>query len=163
MPNQYSIYRVVCSTPPGLEEERDLFLARLASFMEQVTQPQWILFAPASFPTTFDAVRMQGAVKDNIKGSPFFVGFFGEDPPEPPFKRFVQCAIESAADPALPMKKPTLFFKESEDAAPEVGALRARFAEQCEIRTYRTLKDLEPQLEELLAAWLALALSPAAT
>jgi hypothetical protein len=155
MPNQYSIYRVICSTPPGLEEERDLFMADLSAFSEQVSMPQWVLFGPASFPNGFNATLMQGAVKENIAGAVFFLGFFGEDPTEPVFKRFVQYAMECAADPALPLKKATVFFKESEDVAEGVRALRDRFAGQCEVRTYRNLKDLRPQLQETLTAWLA--------
>jgi hypothetical protein len=155
MPNQFSIYRVLCATPPGLEEERDLFLADLSAFSERVTMPEWVLFGPASFPTPFPATVMQGAVKNNIKDAYFFLGFFGEDPVEPVHKRFVQWAVESAADPALPMKRATVFFKESEDVAEEIRALRGKFADQCEVRTYRNLQDLEPQIQDLLTAWFA--------
>jgi hypothetical protein len=159
MPNQFSIHRVICATPPGLEEERDLFLASLSDFSERVTMPEWVLFAPASFPIGFDATRMQAAVKDNIKNAFFFLGIFsenpGEDPIEPVYKRFVQYAIECAADPASPMKSVTVFFRESADAPEEIRALRVRLAEQCDVRTYRKLKDLEPQLEDVLARWFA--------
>ena len=162
MANQFSIYRVVCATPPGLEEERDLFLTDLSDFSGRVTMPEWILFGPATFPTPFPATAMQGAVKDNIKNAQFFLGFFGEDPTEPAYKRFVQYAIESAADPELPMKRVTVFFKESDDVAEEIRALRGKFAVQCEVRTYRNLKDLEPQLSDILAGWLAAVKCPAA-
>jgi len=155
MPDQYTIHRLVCSTPPGLEEERDLFLAALASFAERVSMPEWVLLAPATFVDAFDANLQQAAVKNNIKNGVFFLGIFGQDPADPVYKRFVEYAIECAADPGLPMKRVTVFFKESADTAEEMRALRARFAEQCEVRAYRNLKDLEPQLEDILAGWFA--------
>ena len=164
MANQFSIHRVVCATPPGMEEERDLFLADLSAFSERVTMPEWVLIAPASFPTPFHATIFQAAVKENIKSAYFFLGFFsenpGDDPTEPVYKRFVQWAIECGADPALPMKWVTVFFKESDDVAEEIRALRGKFADQCDVRTYRNLKELEPQLQDVLAGWFA-AVKPA--
>ncbi|SRR5258708_1082177 len=161
MPTEFTIHRVVCSTPPGLEEERNLFQATLGAFTEIVSMPEAILFAPAIFPTPFNATTFQGAVKENVKSSVFFLGFFGEDPTEVAYKRFVQYAMECASDTEVPMRKVTLFFKESEDVSEEMRALRARFADQCDVRTYRTLKELEPQLQDVLAEWFAL-IKPAA-
>ena len=155
MSNSYLIYRVVCSTPPGLEEERDLFLLTLSVFAEQVTMVEQVLFAPATFRTPFDATVMQAAVKENIKDAFFFLTLFGEDPVEPVYKHFVQYAIECQADPGLPMRRATVFFKESQDVVEETRALRERFAGQCDIRVFHNVKDLEPQLRELMAEWLA--------
>jgi hypothetical protein len=155
MSNQLAQYRVVCSTPPGLEEERDLFLAAVASFSERVALPVGVLFPPATFPTALDAVRFQGAIKENIRYAYFFVALFGEDPPNPIYKRFVQYAMECADDPESVLQRVTVFFKESDDISEEMRALRTRFQDQCEVRGYRKKKDLEPQWEELLAAWFA--------
>jgi hypothetical protein len=47
------------------------------------------------------------------------------------------------------------FFKESDDVAEEIRVLRGRFTDQCEIRTYGNLKDLQPQLQEVMTGWLA--------
>ena len=74
MPNPFTIHRLVCSTPPGLEEERDLFLAALADFAGRVTMPEGMLLAPASFRDGFDVNLLQGVVKSNIKDSAFFLG-----------------------------------------------------------------------------------------
>jgi len=155
MSNEFVIHRVVCATPPGQEEERDLVLADLAAFSERVSMPEGILFAPASFPTGFNATMLQAAVKNNIRNAVFFLGFFGEDPTEPVFKRFVEYALECADDPALPLRRVTLFFKDSEDVDPEMIALRQRWVGQCDVLLYRRLANLAPQIEDLLAGWFA--------
>jgi hypothetical protein len=156
MPNQFTIHQLLCSTPPGLEEERDLFLAALADFAGRVTMPEWVLLAPASFRDGFDVNLLQGPVKSNIKNSAFFLGIFGQDPVAPIYKRLAEYAIECANDPELPMRRVTIFFQDAGDVAEEVQALRLRFVESCEVRSYRNLKDLEPQFEDVMAGWFAM-------
>ena len=155
MSNPYTIHQLVCSTPPGLEEERDLFLTTAGEFCGRITMPDGVLLAPASFREGFDATLLHGAVKNNIKNSVFFLGIFGQDPAAPPFKRFAEYAIECAGDPALPMRRVTLLFQDAGDVAEEVRALRLRMTELCEVRTYRHVKELPAQFDEILAGWFA--------
>jgi len=156
MPNQFTIHRLVCSTPPGGEEERDLFLTVIAAFAERVTMPDWVLLAPASFHNGFSATLQQAAVRDNIKNGVFFLGIFGQDPVDPLYKRFAEYAIECADDPELPMRRVTLIFKDAGDVAEEVRVLRQRMAGVCELRTFAKTKDLTAIFEEVLGGWYAL-------
>ncbi len=156
MPDQYTIHRLVCATPLGLEEERDLFLATLASFVERETMPQWVLLAPASFQDGFAANRQQAGVKNNIKHGIFFLGIFGQDSPDPVYKRFAEYAIECAEDPDLTTRRVTLLFKDAGDVADEMRAWRERMTGLCEVRTFSKTKDLPAVFEEILAGWYAL-------
>ena len=156
MPNEYTIHRLLCATPPGLEEERDLFLKTLSEFAERVTMPDWVLLAPASFRDGMDVDLFQGAVKSNIKSSVFFLGIFGQDPAAPVYKRVAEYAIECAENPDLPMRRVTLLFQDAGDVAPEVLALRERMTGVCEVRSFAKAKDLPAIFEEILAGWYAL-------
>jgi hypothetical protein len=154
MPNEYTFHRLVCSTPPGLEEERDLFLKALNEFGERVTIPDWVLLAPASFPEAFDATLHQGAVKNNIKHAAFFLGIFGQDPADVVYKRFAEYAVECADDPDLALHRVTLLFKDAGDVAPEILALRERMSAICkDVRVFHKTKELPKIFEEILAGW----------
>jgi hypothetical protein len=156
MPNQFTIHYLVCSTPPGLEEARDLFLTTLGDYCGRVTMPDAVLLAPASFRDGFDVSLMQGPVKSNIKNSAFFLGIFGQDPTDPAYKRLVEYAIECAENPDFPMRRVTLLFQDAGDVAPEVLALRERMTGVCEVRSFAKAKDLPAIFEEILAVWYAL-------
>jgi hypothetical protein len=160
MSSQFTIHRLVCSTPPGLEEERDLFLAAIATFAERVTMPEWVLLAPASFRDGFNADLLQAAIKDNIKYSTFFLGIFGQDPVDPVFKRLVEYAVECAENPERPMRRVTVLFKDAGDVSPQVNremqTLRARLTPICEVRVFSGPGALPAIFEEVLTEWYAL-------
>lgn len=151
----FTTYRILCSTPPDLEAEQTIFLDAVAAFGEEVTVPARVLFATASFRRDFDARLNKAPVESNIRFCDFFVGILPEDAADPAFTRFIEYAVECAADPTKPMRKPWVYFRNTGKPAEAMSALRNALAESCEIREFRDPNELASQFRDMLSAWYA--------
>jgi hypothetical protein len=107
----FKIFRILCSTPPELEPERCIFESSLAAFGTEVTFPEQILFAGASFRESFDANRHRSAAESNVRMCDFFLQILGEEWPGAVFQGFVDLAVEVMADPSKPMRQVTVIFR----------------------------------------------------
>ena len=154
MPIDFKFYRILCCTPPDLEDERQVFESAVAQFVEQVSMPDGVLFAPASLRPPINAAVQKAAIESNIRTCEFFVQIFGEKSPDSVFGGFVDYALECAADPNLATRNVAVLFRNYDSAAPELHLIRERLAGEgsCE-RDFSDSPDLSQQLANLLRAW----------
>ncbi len=155
MPIDFKFYNILCCTPPDLEAERLVFESAVAQFVEQVSMPDGILFAPASLRPPINAAVQKTAIDSNIRTCEFFIQIFGENWPGAVFEGFVDYALECAKDPNLATRNVAVLFRNYSNAAPELHHLRERLAAGglCELRDFNTEADLANQLANLLSAW----------
>jgi hypothetical protein len=162
MPHNFTIYRVLCVTTPELAAEQGVFLSTLAQFAEQVSMPEWILFAPGTFRPPFDANASKSAVESNIGMCDFFLQIFGDKVPEPVYRGFLDYALECTADASKPMRQATALVREFESVSEEMQALRKSLESdaRCDVRAYGGANDgagnnLEAQLRGIFQDWYA--------
>jgi hypothetical protein len=156
MPISYTTCRILCSTPPDLDEEQQLLLACNAEFGEQVTIPNRVLFAVASFREPFDPHAHRYGVQGNLRMVDFFVHVYGERAPDPIYQDFVYYALKCLADPAKPLRSAVVFFKSPGTDETLRGYQETLAAdERCHVRVYSDAKDLVSQFREVLADWYA--------
>jgi hypothetical protein len=158
LPANWTTYRILCCTPPDLEQERCALNAVNAQFAERVTMPEWILFALASFRAGVDPRTYRPAIESNTRFCDFFVTVFGERSPDPMFRELVEYALTCTADPAFPMRSVVALFRNPEDAAEEMVALRKSLLEggRCDVRDFHNREELDREFGDVLAAWHAL-------
>ncbi len=157
MPSDFKFYGILCCTPPDMDSERLVFESAVTQFVDQVSMPDGVLFAPASLRPPINATVQKAAIDSNIRACEFFVQIFGEKWPDPVFAGFVEYAVECVADPSMATRNVGVLFRNSNAAAPEISQFRERLAAagRCELRDFSDLGDLSHQLRELLAAWYA--------
>jgi hypothetical protein len=155
MPVNFKIYRIFCATPPDLEAERLEYESSVAQFVEQVSMPDAVLFAPASLRPPIVAANYQATLESNIRTCEFFIQVFGEQCPDPVFQRLVEYAADCAGDPSMDTRGVCVFFRNHDAAAPELRRFRQSLAarRRCELRDFTGVEDLSGQLRELLSAW----------
>jgi hypothetical protein len=155
MPTNFRFHYIICTTPPDLEDERTAFESAVAQFVEQVTMPDGVLFAPASLRPAIDARRQKAAIDSNIRTCEFFIQIFGEQLPDPVFPGFVEYALQCRCDPAMVTRNAVVLFRNYSAAAPELRELRERLegGGQCETRDFQSVPELSIQLRELLSGW----------
>lgn len=151
----FRIYRILCSTPAALEAERLLCEAALAKFGEQVTFPQGVLFAGASFRGGFDADRHRAVGEANVRMCDFFLHIFGEDWPGVAYRAFIELAQSCKADPAMPMREVAVLFQNFGNADEKVRKIREKLTgdANCDIRDFASAAELEAQLKEVFDSW----------
>lgn len=154
MSSAFTTYRILCSTTPDLEVEQSVFLAAIAGFAEQVTMPEWALFAAATFRPPFDAEFNRPAVEANIRMCDFFIEILGGTSPPPVYKGFIDYALQCTADPAMPMRASTVLFRGSQ-AGGDLRALRQALDADphCDVREYRDASDLAVELRRVFDDW----------
>src|SRR5579864_282679 len=159
MPFPYTTYRILCSTPPDLDAEREVFLSSVAKFGEEVTLPAQVLFAAASLPAPFNANLHKAAIEGNIRMVDFFVQVFGDSAPEGAYRGFVDYALECLADPAKPLRSVAVLFKATPNVGEEICKLKEtlRAGGRCEVREFHDSQELDTQFREVLESWYALA------
>jgi hypothetical protein len=164
MASPFQIYRILGSTTPDMESEREIFESSLTKFGEAVTFPQQILFAGASFPGGFDPNRHRAPAEANVRMCDFCLYIFGEDWQGPAFRDLIRLAINCAADPAMPMRKVAVLFRNSSGADAQVRQLRETLLQEgkCDIRDFQDQAELPQQLEAIYAIWYASVTAPAA-
>jgi len=157
MATDFKFYRILCSTPPELEAERVAFESAVAEFVERVSMPDAVLFAPASFLPAINAVRRKADIEYNIRTCEFFIQVFGEQWPDPVFQGFVEYALDCVADPSPVTRNACVLFRNHHAAGPELHELRAKLEAggRCELRYFSGVEDLRGQFRELLPAWYA--------
>jgi len=152
----YTTCRILCSTPADLDEEQQLFLSVNAEFGEQVTIPNQILFAVASFREPFEPHAHRYAVQGNLRMVDFFVHVYGERAPDPIYQDFVYYGLKCLADPAKPLRNAVVFFKSPGGDETLRGYQEALAAdERCQVRVYTDAKDLAAQFREMVESWYA--------
>jgi hypothetical protein len=155
MAPSFRIYRVLCSTPPDLEAEREIFESTLTSFGEAVAFPQKVLFAPASFLPPFDAGIHRTAVEANVRECDFFLHVFGESWPGPPFPAFIDLAQDSMAAPARPLRRSAILFKNFARADEKVREFRDKLGAtgKFDLRDFQETAELDGMLREIFSSW----------
>jgi len=158
----WTIYRLLCTMPPDLEAEGQVFHAANTKFSEEVTMPAWILFALASPRPGSDPRISRSAFESNIRFCDFFVQIFGETMPDPVFPAFVNLAIACTADPNFPIRSTVVLFRNPESASLEMASLRQRLigTPGCLVRDFHNTEELESQAGDILAAWYAMIQGP---
>jgi hypothetical protein len=151
----FRIYRILCSTPPDLETDRLIFESALASFGEQTTFPQQVLFAGASFRPRFDAERHRAVGEANIRQCDFFLHIFPETWPGTAFQAFIDLALACTEDSSMPMRQIAVLFKNFGDADENVRKFRDSLADagKCEVREFQDPADLDRLLRETFTSW----------
>ena len=157
MATSFQFYRILCTTPPDLEEERLAFESAVAQFVEQVSMPDRVLFAPASLRPPIVAAVQKSAIERNIRECEFFLQIFGEERPDPVFPGFVEYALACAADAAMVTRAAAVLFRNHARASEEVRAFRESLASRggCELRDFRNTEELGGVVRELLREWYA--------
>jgi hypothetical protein len=155
MSHPFRIYRILCSTPPDLEEERLAFETALAAFSEQVTFPQKVLFAGASFRPPFDATRHRASAEANVRMVDFFVHIFSTTWRGGEFPAFIDLAQACIAESARPMRQIAVLFKNYGGAAQEVRSYRDTLSARppCDIRDFQDPVELDRVLREIFSSW----------
>ena len=155
MTGSYSTFRILCSSPPDSQREQELFLSCLARFCEQVTMPDWVLFAPATFRAPFDANAARTAVEANIRTCDFFLHVYGGTVPDAVYQGFVDSALRCTADPDFAMRSAVVFFRETGEVSTEMRALRESLASdaRCRVLAYHDESDLETHFRGMLEDW----------
>lgn len=151
----FTFYRVLCTTPSELEEERDAFESAVARFVEEVTMPRGVLFAPASLRPPIVASRQVPVIEANIRMCEFVIAVFGEAWPDAVFGGFVDYALECAADQGIATRNVAVFFRNYAEAAPEIRALRERLAGRaaCEQYDFQNAGEFGGCVREVLSRW----------
>lgn len=158
MPDNWTIYRLLCCTPPDLDAERVAFDAANASFAEQVTMQAWILFGLASMRPDCDARVHRHALESNIRFCDFSVHIFGEADADPAFTGFLELSIACSRDAAFPMRSTAVMFRNPENASQELSSLRAQLLATgaCVIRDFHDLDEFNVSAREILSNWYSL-------
>jgi hypothetical protein len=138
-----------------MESERLDFESTLAKFGEHVTFPEQILFAGASFRDGSHAPALLPAIQSNVRMCDFFVQIFGESWPGPVFQGLVQLALSCTEDASMAMRRPAVFFRNSDQADEQVRQFRDSLAAggKCDLREFRDSAELEIRLREIYAVW----------
>jgi hypothetical protein len=153
--SRFRVYRILCSTSPDLDPERQTFETTLAEFAENVTFPEQVLFAGASFRESFDTERHRASAEANVRMCDFFLHIFSETWPGSDFQAYVELARECLSEPSQPMRQVAVLYKNFGEADDEVRRFRAVLAEagNCELRDFQNPLELEGILQELYASW----------
>jgi hypothetical protein len=156
-PIPFRFYRILCTTPPELEDERLAFESAVSAFVGRVTMPDKILFAAASLRPPILAANQMPLIEANIRMCEFIVAVFGEAWPDPVFGSFIHYSLTSIADPDRATRAACAFFRNYASAAPEVRQLRESLEKdgQCAVRDFTNTTDFPAQVEELLSHWYA--------
>lgn len=157
MAADFKFYRIFCSTPRELEDERLVFESAVAQFVEKVSMPDAVLFAPASLRPPIIAANQKPVIESNIRTCEFFIQIFGEQWPDPVFQGFVEYALDCVADPSMVTRNVCVLFRNYRTAARELRQFREALAAEgrCELRDFGGAEELAGHLPELLAAWYA--------
>jgi hypothetical protein len=155
MTPNFTFYRVLCTSPPDLEDEREVFETAVARFVEEVSMPDRVLFAPASLRPPIVASRQKQAIEANIRCCEFVLAVFGERWPDPVFGGFAAYAAECAREAGAGTRAVAVCFRNYAGAAPEVRALRESLAgcEGCELHDFVGAGDFGRLVGDLLSRW----------
>jgi len=153
----FKFYRILCVTPRELEAERLQFESAVAQFVERVSMPDAVLFAPASLRPPAIAANHKPAIESNIRMCEFFIQIFGEPWPGAEFQEFVEYALSCAADSSMATRAVCVLFRNYHAAAPELRQFRESLAArgQCDLRDFSGAEELSSRLRDLLSGWYA--------
>ena len=112
----YTLHRVFCATPGGLEPERQAFHEVVGQVNETEGMPQSILLVPVSIvPNMVNKLAFQPLVEANVQACKFFVQVLHTTwgPSARNFESEYNLACRLKTDLASPMEDISLFFKAS--------------------------------------------------
>jgi hypothetical protein len=161
----YRMHRVFCATPgdseSDLEPERQAFYDVIGEVNETEAMPEEILFVPVSvLPNLADLTVFRKPVDDNVRACAFYVQVLHHTwgPAARNFEHQYQLAKQCCADPQLPMKGVSLFFKvpNGRPVEPDVADLKESSAAAQDPRfiDFEDLDDFRTRLRSQLSAWL---------
>jgi hypothetical protein len=150
----YQMHRIFCATPWELEAERGRFHDLIGRFNETVAMQGGVLYIPVTLANIRDKRPLQYAVDENIRESRHYILVLSEDwgPVERNFKNDYHLALQSIADPALPMQSIAVLARKRlpgqalADGLPEPRASFSTFAEFDECVNRLLSEWLEPLL-----------------
>jgi hypothetical protein len=155
----YRMYRVFCATPgdpeTGLEAERNVFHEVIGELNEAEGMPVDVLFVPVSvLPNLASIPVFQRPMDENVRACTYFVQILQHTwgPPERSFEGSYRLALECCADPSLPMKGVSVFFKAPDER--ELEPAVAQFKESTFGTDFQTLDDFRSGLRSQLSIWL---------
>ena len=155
----FKMYRVFCSSPGGLDDERDVFVDTLGRVNENGGVDAEILLIPIVLRGLASAGGALGTVLQNVRDADFFVQLLDTSwgPPWAEFHRLFDMALSCRNDVNLPMKEIGVFLKQRDlpDYQSDVAEFRRRVMEIPGITVYpfRDSPELDRQLTSLLTAW----------
>jgi hypothetical protein len=155
----FQMHRIFCATPWEMEAERFRYYDVIGKFNELMAMPKGVLFVPVTLTAVRDKRPIQYAVDENIRDCRFYILLLADDwgPAERDFRGDYRLALECAADPSLAMQSAAVLHKRQPgglplaDGLPEPGA------------TFSTPAEFDECVTSLLAEWLELLVSGAAT
>jgi hypothetical protein len=156
----YQMHRIFCATPWELQRELQAFYEIVGKFNENRAMQRGVLFVPVAVHDMRDKRPHQFSVEENIRACRHYILLLYKDwgPVERNFENDYHLALQSVADPALPMQSTAVLFKRQPDGPTFAPGLPEPLA------TFSSLADFDECLNRLLSAWLEeLTLARAAT
>jgi hypothetical protein len=171
----YTLHRIFCSTPGGLEAERQAFHEVIGQVNETEGMPKSILFVPVSIvPNIVDKTAFQSTVDANVRDCKFFVQVLQNTwgPPTKNFETEFNLASRLKSDPGALMSGVSIFFKAADGLEIEPTILRLKASSQsqesqsqesqsqetqsrdCSAHEFATLDEYKQRLRMQLSAWL---------
>lgn len=100
----YSMHRIFCATPEGLEPERKAFYEIVSEFNGVAAMPRGVLLVPVSVvPRVFSFAPFDAAIRENIRQSRYYIQVLAQDfgPPERDFRPLFEEARRACGNGAL--------------------------------------------------------------
>ncbi len=144
------MHSVFCATPRELEAERSRFYDLVGQFNETFAMQKGILFVPVTLTNVLDKRPFQHAVNRNIRDSRHYILILWDDwgPKERNFRNDYHLALQSAADPSLPMHSVAVLAKKQPSGQPPADGMPESQA------AFSTLAEFDECIGNLLSAWL---------
>jgi hypothetical protein len=155
MPNGFNFYRVFCSTPGILDEEREAFLETLAAVNENFAMPSKRLFVPVVCLGAVNTGAYNGAVRENVRDADFFIQILGHTwgVESAEFEDLFDYAVECRDNPQLRMRQVAVFLKQL--PANKLKSAVSEFRRRVSGDPFTGLDELKSKLTSLLQDWLS--------
>ena len=153
------MYRVFCSTPAILEEERRAFHDQIGNFNEDGGLAAGILFIPVTLRGDAAVGGVRAAVHQNVRDADFYVQILGHSwgSSEAGLDDLFELALDCLADPALPMRRIAVLLKavDPDRIKPDVARFRAVVEQndKCKVMHFEDTASLTERITEMLASW----------
>jgi hypothetical protein len=146
----FQTHSIFCATPWELEEEQSRFHHLVGHFNETAAMPKGVLYVPITLTNIRDKRAVQYAVNENVCECRHYVLVLSEDwgPVERNFKADYQLALQSVADPALPMTSVAVLFKKQSSGSTLAPGLPEPHA------TFSSLEEFDGCINRLLSEWM---------
>jgi hypothetical protein len=145
----FQMHRVFCATPWELEAERGRFHDLIGQFNETVALHEGVLYVPVTLASIRDKRPLQYAVDENIRDCRHYILVLSEDwgPIERNFRNDYYLALQSIADPGLPMQSAAVLARMQPSEQLLAGDLPEPSA------TFSTFAEFDECINGLLSEW----------